>query len=259
MRDITVVTPYGPLFFRLDPKQPAQAGMLKDFQAGTYEPVTWQFLCDTVKPGFQVVDVGAHIGVFTALCAVLGASVTAFEPHPKNRGQLLRTIRDNSLANVAVRKQVCSDVTGAKRFHWNADNDGGHAIYDVGRLLGNPKSRKSPKSQMVESVRLDDVVARCDLIKLDVEGAEFHALQGAERLLRECKPVVVAEVNAPGLLAMGTCEADWRKWMRDLGYREFALLDSGKVPLAADETASNVMVVNGQRAIPVWNVMFCSA
>ena len=245
------------LTFKLDPKQPVHKAMLADFATGVYEPVTWQFFLDRIQPDWHCVDVGAHIGVFTALMSRLGASVTAFEPHPQNRTHLLRTIRENELRNVKVKKQCVSNESGLMRLSWNADNDGGHAIYDVRAMPSNTKSRANPKSSLVESVKLDDVLeGPIHCIKIDVEGAEFHVLQGAERILRKHKPVVVAEVNAPGLRLMGTCENDWRTWMRGLGYKEFALLDSGMVEIRPDETASAVQTVDGKPVIPVWNLSF---
>ena len=244
------------LTFKLDPKQPVHKAMLADFATGVYEPTTWNLLKSSIQPHWNCVDVGAHIGVFTALMSRLGASVTAFEPHPKNRGHLLRTIRENGLSNVTVKKQCVAHESGLLRFSWNADNDGGHAIYDVRALPTNVKSRLNPKSQVVESVRLDDVLdGPIHCIKLDVEGAEFHALQGAERILREYHPMVVAEVNAPGLRLMGTCENDWRTWMRGLGYQEFALLDTVQ-RIEPDETASAAQMLDGKPVIPVWNILY---
>ena len=50
----------------------------------------------------------------------------------------------------------------------------------------------------VESVAVDDLALRHGpptLVKLDVEGAEVHALDGARRLLSESKPIVVCELH----------------------------------------------------------------
>ena len=260
MKPVTVQTPAGPLFLRLSPSVPVHAAMIRDFAGNGYEPGTWQFLRDTVKPGMRCVDVGGHIGVMTGLLSLLVGKegyVTAFEPHPHNRTLLLRTVRDNGFTNVKVKKQAVGKDCGIARLHWNADNDGGHAIYDVGKMPTNEKSRAKPKSTILEQCALDDVMDKpVDVIKMDIEGAEYHALQGAERILREDRPVVVAEVNAPGLRAMGTCENDWRTWMRSLGYREVALLDTGAVPIEADQTCSAVQMQDGKQVIPVWNIAF---
>jgi hypothetical protein len=59
----------------------------------------------------------------------------------------------------------------------------------------------------VEAVRLDDLVAglpKVDVIKIDVEGAEVHALSGLERTLQGNPAITIVFEWAPDLLeAMG--------------------------------------------------------
>jgi hypothetical protein len=50
----------------------------------------------------------------------------------------------------------------------------------------------------IDAAPLDDILlpppaAGIDLIKLDVEGADLHALRGMAGVLRECRPVLVVE------------------------------------------------------------------
>jgi Methyltransferase FkbM domain len=68
------------------------------------------------------------------------------------------------------------------------------------------------------------------LIKVDVEGAEHAALQGAESLLqRHAVPYVVAELN--GFLEhLGSSQEALRAYMMDFGYSTWILLPDGSLP-----------------------------
>ena len=47
----------------------------------------------------------------------------------------------------------------------------------------------------VEQIALDDLpLSRVDFIKIDVEGMEFEALAGAEKIIEKCKPQMLIEV-----------------------------------------------------------------
>lgn len=55
-------------------------------------------------------------------------------------------------------------------------------------------------------------ISRVDLIKVDVEGAEMDVLIGAERTLRDKRPIVVVEFNTAD--AQKECE----RFLRSIGY-----------------------------------------
>jgi hypothetical protein len=70
----------------------------------------------------------------------------------------------------------------------------------------------------VPAVRLDEVVFSerhrpPDLVKMDVEGAEWEALHGAERLLRECRPRLICEVHEAAQMQ------PIRDYLQGLGYK----------------------------------------
>jgi hypothetical protein len=73
-------------------------------------------------------------------------------------------------------------------------------------VVSNPsysglKKRDYPKSEEIKEIKvqvrkLDDILSRAkkiDLIKIDVEGAEYDVLQGATNILKEDKPVLIFE------------------------------------------------------------------
>jgi hypothetical protein len=69
---------------------------------------------------------------------------------------------------------------------------------------------------------MSSVLADCrpvDLVKIDVEGAEFDALQGYLELLTRDRPSIVAEFGPPGLEAVsGVSGEDLLRLVLDVGY-----------------------------------------
>ncbi|MHC1581390.1 FkbM family methyltransferase [Methanopyrus sp.] len=151
----------------------------------------------------EVVDAGAHVGAFTVLAAARGARrVLALEPHPENAELLRRNVEENGI-DAEVIEAAAYDREDEVRMYV-APSTVAHSVEMV----------RSRETIRVETVRIDDLGARPDLIKLDVEGAEERALRGAERTLEEHAPrVVVSAYHYPGQ------EEDVRRWLEDRNYR----------------------------------------
>lgn len=76
----------------------AIAGSL--YSEGTWEPAETAFVKSFLRPGMNVVDIGANLGYFTTLFASLVTAegkVIAFEPNPQNYGLLKTNIANNGL------------------------------------------------------------------------------------------------------------------------------------------------------------------
>jgi FkbM family methyltransferase len=176
-----------------------------DFWVGTYESEKAQLLVRHVKPGGTFYDVGANVGFYTLLASrLLGPAgrVLAFEPSPRNLGFLRHHLVLNSAANVEVLDVAISDSEGVAQFS----------------VDGDPK-----KSQLtaagditVRTTTLDRLMGELpppDLIEMDIEGAEYAALRGAEQLLRRSSPAIFLSTHGPEI-HQACCEL-----LRTLGYK----------------------------------------
>ncbi len=137
-----------------------------------------------IRPGDQVIEVGANHGYYTlAMAAGVGPTgrVIAFEANPGVAMLLRRSISFNNYADrVTVYQKAVVDQAGSLTFSMSASDSGAGHIMQGGHLLG-----AEPILVEVEAVRLDDLfpVERIDLIRTDAEGSEPLIVEGARNLI----------------------------------------------------------------------------
>ena len=156
--------------------------------------------------GDIVIDVGAHVGLFTLRCLKCHkvSFVVAVEPHPLNA----KLLRANLALNRLKRKSTVVEAALGRREGMGelyvADAAGQHSLfYDERKHKGRPalRVRITTADKLVHELHLK----RVDFMKIDVEGAELDVLMGARELLREFRPVLVIEVHTdrmPGVLRL---------------------------------------------------------
>jgi FkbM family methyltransferase len=174
---------------------------------GNYELEHQAIVREYVRPGMNVLDLGANAGYFTLAFAALGARTWAFEPLATNVVNLIRHITLNRLDTVTVIQAAVADRTGMSGFCAFNNNA-------VGKLADDSEYR-------VPTVSLDELIAAQtiptpDFIKMDIEGAEVLALKGSRALLakRRTHWLISLHGNAPN-----TTEAAVHGILRDAGYR----------------------------------------
>lgn len=148
---------------------------------GSYEFPKQNMFIREIKEGDVVFDVGAHVGFYTLLSSQLvgeQGQVVSFEPFPPNLMYLKRHIQLNTLKNVKVVEKAVSNRAGTMTFEIGPSSSMGHLAEQV-----------SDKSIEVETVVLDEFVRKANLpvpnlMKIDIEGAEFDCLVGARDLLQ---------------------------------------------------------------------------
>jgi FkbM family methyltransferase len=197
---------------RLDPLDSLE---LSIFQR--YEPFETALLTQEIHPGQTVIDVGANIGYYTLLFSKLTGDegrVFAFEPEPLNYEILSENLARNSRTNVIAFKQAASDVAGKSFLYLSPENYGDHQAY------GSGENRKRISVQMS---RIDDLVSGpVDLVKLDIQGFEFHALKGMERILKENACLTIfTEFWPEGLRRAGSNASEFLRFLRSSGFEIF--------------------------------------
>lgn len=210
--------------------------ILESIQAGSsYETDVTNIMVRALKPGDCMFDVGANVGYFSLMAAALvgpTGKVLAFEPGENNLPRLKDNIKLNKFDNIDVIEKPAWSHQTELMFWLNHDNSGGDALWDPGLWPGNPKSRAVPISRMLKTTTLDRVYLQPPrVIKLDIEGAEYHVMVGAFGLLNTHKPpFVIAEWNAFAFAQMDCSGNDLRRLMRRHGYDMFLIDGTGAKP-----------------------------
>jgi FkbM family methyltransferase len=150
--------------------------------------------------GMIVFDCGANIGLFSTMFArQVGPSgkVYAFEPDPKTAKDLKRVLALNDFNWVEVVEAAVSDKQGEATFVRIVADD---VRREGSHLEGHqPHLTENLETFAVNVVSIDSHVAHCgaipNIIKIDVEGAEWQVLAGSQRTLSNYHPVLVIEIH----------------------------------------------------------------
>jgi FkbM family methyltransferase len=147
------------------------------------------------KDGDIVVDIGAHIGLYTIISSKrvgFNGKVIAIEAHPENFEILNRNIQLNHLTNViALNYAAYSEEERLKLYLPSGES--GFTKYNT--IM--PKfAKRDEKFVEVTANTLDNLlqsngIRAVNWIKIDVEGAEFEVLKGAHNVLSESKDIAL--------------------------------------------------------------------
>lgn len=168
-----------------------------------YEPETFRFLAANCREGSTVLDIGAHIGLFTVVMARLvgaGGRVLSFEPTPSTCEILETTVRLNGLCDrVEVRAEAVTKEVGQAHFYCTGDD-----VSNANSLVAPPGEGAAIQ---VPTTTVDAVArklgGRIALLKVDAEGAEFEVLSGAREVYAADRPALCLALHPAALQAAG--------------------------------------------------------
>jgi FkbM family methyltransferase len=158
-------------------------------------------------------DVGANIGTFTLVAAhkAFRGQVHAFEPSAHHFARLARNVALNRFENVVLNQRGLYDQPGEATLFLPSqagemNNSGAASLYTF------RSEEVKQVSEAVSLMRLDDYIRnlniqRVDIIKIDIEGAEIKALEGARDTIMRFRPLVLMEVDLDNL-ARADCSPD---------------------------------------------------
>lgn len=151
---------------------------------GTYEHEKQRLFARSIQPGMVVFDLGANVGFYTLLAAVKAGErgrVYAFEPLPRNLEFLRLHLDYNRVRNVEVIDAAVSDLSGLAAFEEQAHPS-------MGRL--EPAGCVQIRTVTMDNMVFEKGLSLPDVIKIDIEGGERRALEGARRMLEQRHPLI---------------------------------------------------------------------
>lgn len=182
-----------------------------------YEPELIRTFCKLLREGMTVVDVGAHIGIYSLIASRrVGASgkVIAVEASPANAELLRRHLKINGCANVDVIDAAVGDRADQITFIYRPDaTDPSAFANSIAYDIFGRRAR-------IQMMTLDDICKSVSpaLLKIDIEGAELLAMRGAAGLLTRHRPTLVIAVHPEPMQALGTSPKGLIDYMRNMGY-----------------------------------------
>jgi FkbM family methyltransferase len=153
-----------------------------------------RFVRRLLKPGQNVIDIGANCGVYAlSMARAVGPAgrVWAFEPASSTARLLAEGIAANGFAQVVLERSALSAACGTAQLSLDE-----HAELNT-LAAGRPPARAS---EAVPVVTLDECLKThgwcdIDLVKIDAEGEESNILKGGARFFAELSPLVQYEIR----------------------------------------------------------------
>ena len=175
---------------------------------GVYSPEEFRGWVPYLAYGHHVIEVGTHCGAHTlAFARAVGhrGSVIGYDAQLGLVQMANGTMALNGMWHAEVRHNAVGASTGtlrmARRDYLAHGNYGGLEAKDEGTGVAVPMTTIDHEAP-----------AKCDFLKIDVEGMEYQVLAGAKMTIRRCQPVIC-------------CEADRKDqnakvfgWLRQMGY-----------------------------------------
>ena len=196
------------------------------YYTGVFEPASISILKRCIAPGDTVVDIGANIGFYTLESSTLvgpAGRVIAVEAFPEHAQAVrdnvaLNGIRNVTLLEVAVGDRESKGVLTRR----SGDNLG---MFTLGNVEGTDACQV--RIDALDEILREQNVDRVDLIKMDIEGSEFRALQGAANIIESKRPTVLLEINEQALHDCGTSSQELIALLGSSGYSGWEITRRG--------------------------------
>jgi len=183
----------------------------KEFDPGFFRPIE-----KALGPGRTYLDLGANVGFYALLARdIVGETgrVYAFEVDERALRCLSKTVRSRGITNLHVNKAAVGRRNG--KAYVVKQRDSGHTYVSDRMIRGATEISVTTLDNWFERENRPQI----DVVKIDLEGAELDALQGAQRMLSERRPVIVCEAAG----AAGPTKSTVALRLRELGYRVEAI------------------------------------
>jgi FkbM family methyltransferase len=202
--------------FRLDSHQPAERWLML---SGNYQPAVTDWLKHHTKTGDYCLDIGGNLGFYTIKLGKWvspSGKVAAFEANPAMVKRIQDHIDLNNFAHVHVIDKAVDNEIKVTQFYISVDveNDPGKNSLFPEAVHGKYEGVDVP-TVTIDTFMAESGWDRLDVIKMDIEGNDCHALLGAKETFARFRPFLVFEYSAktPPEIASAAISM-----LQDLGY-----------------------------------------
>jgi FkbM family methyltransferase len=156
-----------------------------------YDRQTLKIMSRVIQPNSNCIDIGCHKGEMLEVMFKHAPKGThyAFEPIPEMYNELLLKFSDS---NFKIFPIALSNEKGETTFNHVKNAPAYSGIKQRRYDIKNPEiSEITVKTDLLDNIIPDE--EKIDLIKIDVEGAEFNVLKGGEKTIKKNQPFIIFE------------------------------------------------------------------
>jgi FkbM family methyltransferase len=192
---------------------------------GEYESQLVMLIQKHLAPGSAFLDLGANEGFFSVIASKLVGPmgrVVAVEPQSRLGPVILKNLTLNECTNCTIVQAAASDHNGEIAIHLApTTNTGSTSIFQFAKY---PVDKEIVRSYTLSDLLNQLGIAKFDLVKVDIEGAEYDVFMAAKDVLRSGRLVrIELEFHSDILRKQGYVEEDLHNHMQECGY----VLESG--------------------------------
>lgn len=159
-----------------------------------YDKLTELVIAKMLKPTSVCIDVGAHEGSILRLMIKYAPNGTffAFEPLPFLYDKLVQEFGD--YYNIHVFNLALSDSAGESSFNYVISNPGYSGLKK--RRYDRPHEEDTQikvRTELLDTILSNAKASKVSFIKIDVEGAEYLVMKGAQERIKNDKPIIIFE------------------------------------------------------------------
>lgn len=199
-----------------------------------YEPGIQEWISKILRPGHHCIDVGANFGQHSILMSKLvgpQGRVFCFEASPKTFAYLEQNLERNHCQNVQTFSVGIWDEA--------VEMDFSYVEHVAGCSFFSTTGCREGKTEKVSCRSLDSFfpegATRIALIKIDIEGAEIKAIEGAKNLIRRDHPALLTELNRVTLERFyGASVRSFCDQIDSIGYEMRIIDESGNIYLVSN-------------------------
>lgn len=162
---------------------------------GIWEPEITDLISKYLLAGQTFVDIGANIGYHSLYASTIvgeKGKIVSYEPLLRLGEQMNKSIKENNFSNIKIYNVALSDKIGKAKLSLVSENVGASSI----QVVENDRDVEGEIEVNIDLLdNFSDKFTRLDMIKIDIEGNEFEALRGAEKLLKKFSPTVILEFS----------------------------------------------------------------
>lgn len=186
---------------------------------GYYEQEEIALLSQKLTPNGVFIDIGANVGFYSLNLAKKisdQGKVIAFEPYSINYHRLQANIKLNQLHNIDAYPFAIGNSNKELNLYveQNSKNLGG-----ISKIKASNSNEIQVEQKSLDNFILPLGLNQIDCIKIDIEGAEFEALQGMKQTLIQFKPCLLIEISPTIIAKTNHQPEDIYKFLAELGYK----------------------------------------